>query len=138
MNGLRIPGRAAGGLAMAAGLLMLSVAGAQEDADADDEQDPPPLDEIVVTGERDGDQKALDPRSPEALRQQVFAEFRQMREEREQEDFRASLPEAVADESGRVKWGYDARAELRMRRETALAEIDYDNTRPATLFRVEF
>jgi hypothetical protein len=45
---------------------------------------------------------------------------------------------AVAEDSSRIKWGYDPEAEMSMRRDTSLTDLPTDTVRPATLFRVQF
>lgn len=114
-----------------------AIAQAQQDADTDEAPEQKPVDEIVVTGSRDGDQEEFDPRSEAVLRERVFAEFRQLREEEEDAEFRASLPEPIEGPSG-MRWGYDPQAEMRMRRESALIELQQDYPRPATVLKIEF
>jgi hypothetical protein len=118
---------------------MSAVAQTEQDAEAEPEETPSaaPLDEIIVTGEREGDQERVDPRDEEVLRARVFEEFRQIREEEEDQAFRASLPEPVERPSG-VRWGYDPKDELRMRRETSLIELQQDYPKPATLVTIKF
>jgi len=44
----------------------------------------------------------------------------------------------VAEDSSRIKWGYDVEAEMSMRRDTSLTDRPTDMDKPATLFRVQF
>ena len=60
--------------------------------------------------------------------------------EREEEDvaWRQEDPD-LDDPDSRIKWGYSAQAEQRMRRENDfMYELPTDQVKPATLFRAEF
>ena len=46
--------------------------------------------------------------------------------------------EAEFDEPSRISWGYDPAAELRMRQETDMTDLPFEQNRPATLFRIGF
>jgi len=72
------------------------------------------------------------------MKEAVYAEMR-MRERREQElAWRQADPDRQNPES-RIKWGYSPQAEQRMRREgDFMYDLPIDQTKPASLFRVEF
>ena len=72
------------------------------------------------------------------MREAVYAEMR-LRERREEElAWRQADPDLQNSES-RIKWGYSPQAEQRMRRESDfMYDLPIDDTKPATLFRVEF
>jgi hypothetical protein len=72
------------------------------------------------------------------MREAVYAEMR-MRERREEElAWRQADPD-LQDPDSRIKWGYSPQAEQRMRREgDFMYDLPIDQTKPATLFRVEF
>ena len=72
------------------------------------------------------------------MREAVYAEMR-LRERREEElAWRQADPDLQNSES-RIKWGYSPQAEQRMRRESDfMYDLPIDQTKPATLFRVEF
>ncbi|MDJ0758964.1 MAG: hypothetical protein QNJ19_06155 [Woeseiaceae bacterium] len=95
------------------------------------------IDEIVVRASRDGDPKKLELEKAEMLRAQVFALYREMKRDEEESEWRSSLPKAYGNFGG-IKWGYDANAESRMRRESGLDDMDPDEIRPATIIRIEF
>ena len=72
------------------------------------------------------------------MKQAIYAEMR-MRERREEElAWRQADPD-LQDSESRIKWGYSPQAEQRMRREgDFMYDLPVDQTKPATLFRVEF
>ena len=95
------------------------------------------IDEIVVRASRDGDPKKLELEKAEMLRAQVFALYQQVKRDEEEAAWRSSLPKAYGNFGG-IKWGYDPDAELRMRRESGLDDVDPGEVRPATIIRIEF
>lgn len=72
------------------------------------------------------------------MKEAVYAEMR-LRERREEElAWRRADPDRQNPES-RIKWGYSPQAEQRMRREgDFMYDLPIDQTKPASLFRVEF
>ena len=94
------------------------------------------VEEIVVYATKPGDRIDVDPRYEELLRSRVIKELDRMRVLEEEYEWRKS--ESDVKTPSRIKWGYDARAELRMRRDTELTDLPVDDTKPATLFRFEF
>jgi hypothetical protein len=72
------------------------------------------------------------------MREAIYAEMRLR--EREQEDvaWRQADPD-LEDPESRIKWGYSAQAEQRMRRENDfLYDMPFEQTKPASLLRVDF
>lgn len=97
------------------------------------------IEEVVVRGAREGDPLDLDLNYEQMLQTKVFSELRQVREEQERAAFRKKLPKSV--KTGRVRWGYDPAAELRIRRESDLIELNEIDGAPPhapTQFRFEF
>jgi len=45
---------------------------------------------------------------------------------------------AVVKSPSRIKWGYDPRDDYKMRNEMDLLDLNWEQTKPATLFRLEF
>ena len=72
------------------------------------------------------------------MKEAVYAEMR-LRQRREEElAWRQADPDRQNPES-RIKWGYSPQAEQRMRRENDfMYDLPIDQTKPASLFRVEF
>ena len=117
-------------------LLLASTVGAQQvtDEGADESQ---PIDEIVVIGNKDGDPIDLDAHYDAQLRQRITEEYLRLQALQDEEQWRSTLPEAV-EGPARIRWGYDAQAESRMRRDMALTDLPMDNVKPATVISVSF
>ena len=90
-----------------------------------------------VSVSRDGDPKALELKQAEMLRAQVFALYNEIKRDEEEQTWRSTLPKAYGN-FGRIRWGYDPDAELRMRRDSGLDDIQPGEVRPASIIRVEF
>ena len=92
----------------------------------------------VVVGPQGQTAFELEMQRQALMQEAVYAEMR-MRERRERElAWRQSDPDLENTES-RIKWGYSPQAEQRMRRESDfMYDLPIDQTKPATLFRVEF
>ena len=72
------------------------------------------------------------------MQEAVYAEMR-MRERRTQELAWRQADRDLENSESRIKWGYSPQAEQRMRRESDfMYDLPIDQTKPATLFRVEF
>jgi hypothetical protein len=72
------------------------------------------------------------------MREAVYAEMR-LRERREEELAWRQADSDLQNSESRIKWGYSPQAEQRMRRESDfMYDLPIDQTKPATLFRVEF
>ena len=97
------------------------------------------MDEIeVVVGPQGQSAFELEMQRQAELQAAVFAEMR-MRERREEETaWREADPDLDNPES-RIKWGYSPQAEQRMRRDIEdMYDLPIDQTKPASIFRIEF
>jgi len=73
-----------------------------------------------------------------AMREAVYADMRMRERSKEELAWRQADPDLQNPES-RIKWGYSPQAEHRMRRENDfMYDLPIDETKPASLFRVEF
>jgi len=92
----------------------------------------------VVAGPQGQTAFELEMQRQAAMKEAIFAEMR-MRERNEEElAWRQADPDLKNPES-RIKWGYSPQAEQRMRRENAfMYDLPIDETKPASIFRVEF
>lgn len=124
--------------AMIATLLVSASAliAADEDAVPDDDAADETIEEVVVYGYKSGDKIDLDARYEELFRTRAATEIQRAKDLDDEYEWRKSL--APAEDSSRIKWGYDIDTEMRMRGETSLAELPTDTVKPATLFRAEF
>ena len=72
------------------------------------------------------------------MREAVYAEMRMRERDEEELAWRQADPDLENSES-RIKWGYSAQAEQRMRRENDfMYDLPTDQVKPATIFRAEF
>ncbi len=97
------------------------------------------MDEIkVIAGPQGRTAFELEMDRQARMKEAIYAEMR-MRERAEEElAWRQADPDLKKPES-RIKWGYSAQAEQRMRRENDfMYDLPIDQTKPATLFRAEF
>ena len=111
-----------------------TAARAQQDTEAQEQE---PIEEIVVIGNKDGDPIDLEARYEEQLRARIVADYLRQQTDEEEEQWRKSLRTSV-EGPGRIRWGYDAQAESRVRRETALTDLPTDTVKPATVISVRF
>ncbi len=112
-----------------------TAARAQVDTETNDEEQEP-MEEIVVIGNKSGDPIDLEAQYEEQLRARIVADYLRQQTEEDEERWRKSLPTSV--ERGRIRWGYDAQAEARVRRDMALTDLPTDTVKPATIFSIEF
>ena len=92
----------------------------------------------VVVGPQGQNAFDLEMQRQAALQEAIFAEAR-MRERREEElSWRRADPDLENKES-RIKWGYSAQAEQRMRNDMdEMYDLPIDQVKPASVFRIEF
>jgi hypothetical protein len=106
----------------------------EEPGPSDDREET--IEEIVVFAYKPGDQIDVDARYEELLRSSLIKEFDRIRVLDEEYQWRKA--EFDVRNKSRIKWGYDPRAELRMRRSTELTDLPIDDVKPASVFRFEF
>jgi hypothetical protein len=94
------------------------------------------IEEIVVYAHKPGDEIDMDARYEELFRTRAAAELDRMEVLNEEYEWRVAMSEA--DDTSRIKWGYNPEAEMSMRRDTSLTDLPMDQVKPATLFRVQF
>lgn len=91
--------------------------------------------EIVVIAPFPDGPLSLDPSYDDLLKERIRKEVEILMRDSEAEDWRAE----IADETdSRIKFGYDARAEYRIRNEVELTPDINEIVKPATVFRIEF
>ena len=94
------------------------------------------IEEIVVYAYKPGDEIDMDARYAELFRTRAAAELDRMEVLDEEYEWRVSMSEA--EDTSRIKWGYNPEVDLSTRRDTSLTDLPTDQVKPATLFRVEF
>jgi hypothetical protein len=95
------------------------------------------IEEIVVYADKPGAKIDMDARYEELYRTRAAAELDRLEVLNEEYEWRKSF--AVAEDTSRIRWGYDVEAEMSMRRDSSITDRPTDDTaQPATLFRVQF
>jgi len=97
------------------------------------------IDEITVTvGPQGRSAYELEMQRQAIMREAIYADMRLRERDQEELAWRQADPDLQNPES-RIKWGYSPQAEQRMRRENDfMNDWPIDNTKPATILRVEF
>jgi hypothetical protein len=137
MNRGRPHGIIAAALLAVAWPLLWMPARAQDEDQAGGEEDDV-IEEIVVTVNKDGDPVDVDALYLEQLRDQIIRDFEFAQAEQAQEQWRQSLPTSAQAPDSRIRWGYDARSEAAMRRQSSINDLPIDQNRPATIFSIGF
>ena len=112
------------------------VSSADEETELDESTTAKSIEEIVVYADKPGDKIDMDARYEELYRTRAAAELDRVEVLNEEFVWRKSM--AAADDSSRIKWGYDVEAEMSMRSDTSFIDLPTDTVKPATLFRVQF
>ncbi len=97
------------------------------------------MDEIkVIAGPQGRTAFELEMDRQARMKEAIYAQMRLRERAEEEQAWRQADPDLKNPES-RIKWGYSAQAEQRMRRENDfMYDLPIDQTKPATLFRAEF
>jgi len=112
------------------------VSSADEETEPSEETANEAIEEVVVYADKPGGKIDMDARYEELYRTRAAAELDRLQVLNEEYEWRKSF--ADADDSSRIKWGYDVEADMSMRRDTSLTDRPTDTVKPATLFRVQF
>ena len=106
---------------------------AQEDAEEEEV-----IDEIVVTaGKKSGDPVDVDALYDEMMRDRLMIDLDRLKVLEEQNEWRSSANTTVKSPS-RIQWGYKPQDDVRMGRESNLADEPFITTKPASVFQFEF
>jgi len=97
------------------------------------------MDEIkVIGGPRGRTAFQIEMDRQARMKAAIYAEMRLRERAEEEQAWRQADPDLKNPES-RIKWGYSAQAEQRMRRENDfMHDLSIGQTKPASLFRAEF
>jgi hypothetical protein len=111
----------------------ITTVSAQEDAEEDEV-----IDEIVVTaGKKSGDPVDVDALYDEMMRDRLMIDLDRLKVLEEQNEWRSSANMNVKSPS-RIQWGYKPQDDVRLGRESNLADVPFITTKPASLFQFEF
>lgn len=123
--------------ALAAALLLFAgIAVSADEEPVQEDEENVTIEEIVVYANKPGSDVDLDARYEELFRSRASTELARLDVLEEEFEWRKSSSEKA--DSSRIKWGYDAEAELSMRRDTSMTDFPSEENQPATLFRVQF
>ena len=113
------------------------VSSADEETDPSEANANESIEEIVVYADKPGAKIDMDARYEALYRTRAAAELDRLEVLNEEYEWRKSF--AVAEDTSRIRWGYDVEAEMSMRRDSSITARPTDDTaQPATLFRVQF
>lgn len=123
---------------VSAAILMYASAAISQNEQAEQVEDTTDeaIEEVIVYAYKPGDEIDMDARYAELFRTRAAAELDRLEVLDEEYQWRVSMSEAESE--SRIKWGYNAEAEMSMRRDTSLTDLPTDTVKPATLFRAEF
>ena len=121
--------------AAAALVLLFGAAAFAQEADEEPAEDSKVVDEIIVMGSKPGSRKRLDEQYEDPTRARLLKDFHKMQADKEEYQWRKS---AAMDSPSRIKWGYDPADDYQIRNNMDLEDLNWGQTKPATLFRLEF
>jgi len=93
------------------------------------------VDEIIVVAPKPGSRRQVDKEYEDPTRARILKDLYEMETLEEEYEWRKS---AAVESPSRIKWGYDPRDDYKMRNEMDLQDLNWEQTKPATLFRLEF
>jgi len=102
---------------------------------ADESEAVESIEEIIVVAPKPGSRRRVDEEYEDPTRARLLKELYELETLEEEYEWRTS---ATVDSPSRIKWGYDPRDDYKMRNEMDLTDLNFEQTKPATLFRVEF
>lgn len=94
------------------------------------------IEEVIVYAYKPGDEIDMDARYEELFLTRAAAELNRM--EVLDEEYEWRIASAEAEDSSRIKWGYNPERDMSMGRDTSMTDLPTDTVKPATLFRAEF
>lgn len=121
--------------AAAALVALFGVAAFAQQADEEPADESEAVDEIIVVAPKPGSRRRVDKEYEDPTRARLLKEHYEMEVLEEEYDWRKS---AAVESPSRIKWGYDPRDDYKMRNEMDLLDLNWEQTKPATLFRLEF
>ena len=119
----------------AALVALFGVAAFAQQADEEPADESEAIDEIIVVAPKPGSRRRVDKEYEDPTRARLLKEHYEMEVLEEEYEWRTS---ATVDSPSRIKCGYDPRDDYKMRNEMDLLDLNWEQTKPATLFRLEF
>ena len=102
---------------------------------ADESEAVESIEEIIVIAPKPGSRRRVDKEYEDPTRARLLKELYELEVLEEEYEWRTS---ATVESPSRIKWGYDPRDDYKMRNEMDLTDLNFEQTKPATLFRLEF
>ena len=121
--------------AAAALVALFGVAAFAQQADEEPAYESEAVDEIIVVAPKPGSRRRVDKEYEDPTRARLLKELYELEVLEEEYEWRKS---AAVESPSRIKWGYDPREDYKMRNEMDLQDMNWEQTKPATLFRLEF
>jgi len=118
--------------AIAAFFAAIAFAQQADEAPADKDE---VIDEITVVATKRGDKKRIDAIYMDPTRARVLRDLSKLKIDEEEYEWRTAT---IVESPSRIKWGYDPRDDYEMRNRMSQQNLDWNQTRPATLFSVGF
>jgi len=119
----------------AALVALFGAAAIAQQADEEPADESEAVDEIIVVAPKPGSRRRVDEEYEDPTRARLLKELYELETLEEEYEWRKS---AAVDSPSRIKWGYDPRDDYKMRNEMDLQDLNWEQTKPATLFRLEF
>ena len=116
-------------------IVLCAVAAIAQEADEDDSDEVEEIEEIIVSARKPGDRRRVDKEYEDPLRARILLELHELDVLEEEYEWRTEVEKPSAS---RIRWGYDPREDYRMRNEMALREVPWENSKPATIFSIDF
>ncbi len=106
-----------------------------QQADEEPANESEEVEEIIVIAPKPGSRKRVDKEYEDPTRARLLKELYEMQAMEEEYEWRKS---AAEDNPSRIKWGYDPTDDYKRRNEMDLLDLDWEKTKPATIFKLEF
>lgn len=123
------------------GQLSLADENARDPADdateVEDAEESTVVEEIVVFADRPGNPVDIDKKYGELLRRRIIKDIERLQVLNEEFEWRRSGA-TTGKEQSRIKWGYDPRDQNRVRQNSRMTDLPIDDTKPATIFSIDF
>jgi hypothetical protein len=116
-------------------IVLCAAAALAQEADEDDSDEVEEIEEIIVSARKPGDRRRVDQEYEDPLRARILRELHKLDVLEEEYEWRAEVEKPSAS---RISWGYDPREDYRMRNEMDLREVPWENSKPATIFSIDF
>ncbi len=102
---------------------------------ADESEAVESIDEIIVVAPKPGSRRRVDKEYEDPTRARILKDLYEMQAIEEEYEWRKA---AAVESPSRIKWGYDPTDDYEMHNRLDMQDLPFENTKPATLFRLKF